>query len=287
MSLLVAIPSALVAALAYGASTAVQHSAAQESVRPGGGGLAGLVRNPRWLLAMGGDTFGLMFQVLALATGPVVLIQPILVLALPISLPIARMLGGPRPGPAEFRACAWILGGLAIFFILVGDPGNGSPLSPKRAIVATIVIVVIGLVILAVGYRVGGVVRAAIYGGVAGAWFGFVAVLMDATSTAYKTDGIHAFTTADGLVPLIILIVLGGVSILLTQVAFQVGALGASFPANLSADPVVAVILGAVLLHEDIPVSALYVLAYVVCVVAVVWGAVRLASGPRLNPVPN
>jgi hypothetical protein len=64
----------------------------------------------------------------------------------------------------------------------------------------------------------------------------------------------------------------------LTQISFQVGALAASFPANKSADPVAAVVLGAVLLHEKVPSGATHIAAYLLCLAAVTAGAVRLAS---------
>jgi hypothetical protein len=283
VSLLISLPCAVVAAVAYGASTAVEHSAARSSAEPDGGGLGALVRNPRGLLGLAGDTLGLLFQVAALATGPVVLIQPILVLALPVSLPIAWWLGGPRPGRREYLGCGWIVGGLAVFFALVGNPGDASTLATGHAITAAVVVTVAGLVLLAAATRGVSTVRAAVFGGVAGAWFGFVAVLMDAVAVAFDRHGVDAFTRVDGLVPLVVLLVLGGASIALTQVAFQAGSLGASFPANLAADPVLAVILGAALLHETIPLSAAHVLAYLVCIAAVVWGAVRLATGSQLE----
>jgi hypothetical protein len=118
---------------------------------------------------------------------------------------------------------------------------------------------------------------------VAGAWFGLVAVLMDAASTAWSAHGGSAFAHEDGLVPLVILVLLGTASIVLTQVAFRAGPLAASFPANLAADPVIAVILGAALLHENVSTSSVDVLAYVLCLAAVVFGAFRLASGPGLS----
>jgi hypothetical protein len=273
MSLPISVACAVLAAVAYGAATAVEHSAATEVT----GSWLRLIRSPRWLLGMGGDAVGLGLQVVALATGPVVLVQPILVLALPVSLPIAWAFGGPRPGPAEYRACAWIIGGLALFFVLLGNPGPADLLAPRRAIEAGVVIVLIGGVALLAARRGAKAVQAATFGAVAGAWFGFVAVLMDATSTAWQHDGIRVFTRAEGLVSLVILLALGGVSIALTQVAFRAGSLAASFPANLAADPVIAVILGAALLHENVSTSPGRVVGYVLCLLAVVLGAVRLA----------
>jgi hypothetical protein len=65
----------------------------------------------------------------------------------------------------------------------------------------------------------------------------------------------------------------------LTQVSFQVGDLAASFPANEATAPVVAVVLGAALLHERLPLSAGHLAAYLVCVGVVGLGAVQLARG--------
>src|ERR1700742_1049875 len=98
MSLLIAVPCGVAAAFAYGVSTAVEHSAAQDlsngsRTQAPAGGLLSLLSNPRWLMGIAGDTLGLVLQVIALSTGPVVLIQPLLVLALPISLPVARLFG--------------------------------------------------------------------------------------------------------------------------------------------------------------------------------------------------
>jgi drug/metabolite transporter (DMT)-like permease len=279
MSLLVAVPCGIAAAFAYGASTAVEHSAANTGTgQADAQGLLALLRNPRWLMAMGGDTLGLILQVIALSTGPVVLIQPLLVLALPISLPIGWLIGGPRPGRSEFLLCGWIIAGLAVFFVIIGDPGSGDPLQPRPALIAIGVAAVVGGLACAAVRRRPAAVRALVYGGVSGAWFGLVGVLLDAASTAWRDGGLDRFAHAAGLVPLIGLLLLGGASIILTQVALQVGALGASFPANLSADPLVAVVLGALLLNEKLPMSPGLAFVYAGCLGAVVYGAVRLAN---------
>jgi hypothetical protein len=143
----------------------------------------------------------------------------------------------------------------------------------------------IGLVGLAAVSRMASTLKAAIYGAVAGAWFGLVAVLLDAVAATWQQDGIAGFGHAGGLVPLIALLLLGGASIALTQVAFQIGELSASFPANLAADPVVAVVLGAVLLHERVPATPWAIVGYLVCLGAILFGAVRLAAEPKRQRV--
>jgi hypothetical protein len=281
MSLLVAVPCAVAAAIAYGVSTAVEHAVAHESGdAASGGGLLRLVRNPRWLAGIAGDTVGLVLHVIALSTGPVLLIQPLLILALPISLPVARRLGGPAPGWPQYRACILVIVGLGAFFVIVRNPGGADRLHTQAAVVMLVVVTLVGLSALAAVHGRGNAVRAAVYGAVAGAWFGLVAVLMDATATAWRFGRLGAFAHPAGLVPLIGLIVLGAASLALTQLAFQIGALGASLPANLAADPVVAVVLGALVLHENLPMAPLELVAYALCFAAILYGAISLAARP-------
>jgi hypothetical protein len=214
----------------------------------------------------------------------VVLIQPMMVVALPISLVVGWMIGGPRPQRGDYLACLGIIGGLAAFFALIGDPGQGSPLSASAAAITIAVAFVAGLGLCLSVVRCSAPVRAGVYGGVAGAWFGLVGVLLNAVATTFRDRGFDTFTHPDGLVPLAGILVIGGVGITLTQISFQVGALGASFPANKAADPVVAVVLGAVLLHEDVPVGGLFLPAYAICLLAIVAGTVRLANPPAPAP---
>src|SRR6476661_8859528 len=134
MSLAIAVPCAVASALAYGTATAVQHRAAhRESGRADARGIVRLVRDPRWLASVGGDAAGLVLQVVALATGPVLLVQPLLVLALPVALLVGRLLGGPAPTRRDYAACLGIVGSLAVFFVLVGDPGRASSLPAAKA----------------------------------------------------------------------------------------------------------------------------------------------------------
>ena len=278
MSLAVAIPCGVAAAVVYGGSTAVQHSA----VNTGRGevdarGLLRLVTNPRWLLSVAGDGLGLILQVIALATGPVVIIQPLLVLAVPVSLPIGRLLGGPRPRPADYAACLAIIAGLGAFFGIVGDPGPAEVPSTRAAVWLIVVALGAGVLTSVAVRRARAVWRAAVFGGIAGAWFGITGVLINAVSDVWQRDGRHGFAEPQGWTLLVGVLLIGAAGVILTQISFQVGALSASFPANESAAPLVAVVLGAALLHENVPISVWTVLAYALCFAVIVAGTIRLA----------
>jgi drug/metabolite transporter (DMT)-like permease len=243
-------------------------------------GLLQMVRNPRWLLGFFGDFVGLIFQTIALSAGTVVLVQPILVLSLPLSLPIAWALGGPRPQFGDYLGSLAIIIGLSGFFVLLGHPEQGHLLHRRHALVAIVLALLIGALAGLIVRGRSAPLRAAVYGAIAGSWFGLVGVLLDAAATTWRHRGLEGFTRPEGLVPLIGLLVVGALSITLTQISFQVGTLGASFPANLAAGPVVAVVLGAVLLREHVPHSWPVIIGYIACLIAVVIGAIRLAAQP-------
>jgi hypothetical protein len=282
VSLPAAVAFGVASAVAYGAATAVQHDAAHTGtgvVDPHR--LLRLARNPRWLLSIGGDTFGFLLQVVALASGPVVLVQPLLVLSLPVSLAVGAALGNGRPRGRDYLGCLVIGAALSTFFLIVGTPHAGRVPRADELVTTALVAALAGtaLCVAVRGRRAS--VRAVTYGAVAGGWFGTVSVFIDAAGEQVRRAGVIGLVThAAGVSALAGVIVLGGLGMALTQVSFQVGALAASVPANISADPLVAVLIGSMLLAEHVPAGPGRVLSYVVCLVAIAAAAVLLAASP-------
>jgi hypothetical protein len=102
---------------------------------------------------------------------------------------------------------------------------------------------------------------------------------VDACSDRVSKAGFHGLIASSrGLVPLASIALLGLGGIILTQLSFQVGALAATLPANLAADPVTGVVLGAVLLREDVPTDVGHTIGYALCLAAVIVGTLRLAK---------
>ncbi|SHH20717.1 hypothetical protein SAMN05443575_3429 [Jatrophihabitans endophyticus] len=282
MSLAVAVPFGLASAVVYGTSIVVQHRVAQEQADDCGESAAGLLRlvkHPIFLLAIAGDFLGFLLQLVALSTGPVVVIQPLVVLMLPVSLLVSFLMGGHRPRFGDYVGVLGVLGGLAVFLALIGHPDE--PVVPKSRYLAMTVVCVL-VVAIALGLAVIGrnrTIRGAMYGATAGACFGTLAMLVDAASERLADRGVGGlFDSPRGLIPIVGMLLVGTTGMILTQMSFQVGALGATLPANLAADPLTAVLLGALVLREHIPFDAVHVVLYVLCLGAVVAGAVRLAN---------
>jgi drug/metabolite transporter (DMT)-like permease len=281
VSLAIAIPLGVASAIVYGTSIVVQHDVAHGS---GDGdedprSLVKLFLDPRWLLAIAGDFLGFLLQIGALAAGSVVVVQPLVVLMLPVSLFVGYVLGGPRPRPADYLGCCAVVGGLAVFLSLIGEPHSGRVPHSRSIAVAVLFVLLVGLAICIAVRKQGSIIRGAAYGAVAGTYFGTLAVMVDACSDRVERAGVHGLVaTPRGLVPLAGIALLGLGGIILTQLSFQVGALAATLPANLAADPLTGVVLGAILLRETVPTDAWHLAAYSLCMVAVIVGTMRLAQ---------
>lgn len=289
MSLVVAVPFGIASAIVYGTSIVVQHRTAQQHAGDEGeasaSGLLAMAKHPIFLLAIAGDAVGFVLQIIALAAGPVVFIQPLVVLMLPVSLGVSYLMGGHKPRTGDFLGVIGVLGGLSVFLALIGHPGNAHVPRSRYIVLALVIVLVAGIVLcLAVQGR-NTVIKGAMYGAVAGGYFGTLAVMVDAASDRFSRHGFHGLLVSHrGLVPLVGIVVLGAGGIILTQMSFQVGALAATLPASLAADPLTGVVLGAVLLREHLPLSPAHCVAYAVCLAAVVAGAIRLAE-PAAAPI--
>ncbi len=284
MSATAAIALGVTSAAVYGTSSVFQHSAVHRGDGLDGDvdaqGLFRSLRSARWLLAAGGDVVGFGLQIAALAVGSVVLVQPLVVLMLPVALFVGSLVGGPRPRLADYAACAVVGTGLAGFLVLIGNPPTATVPAPKRVATFVVIILVAGLLgaIAVTGHHP--VVRAAMYGTVGGVFFGTLGVMVDAASKQWRgAGGARGLLSTDrGVLPLLAIALLGLGGVVLTQMSFQVGKLAATLPANLSADPLSAVVLGGVLLGERVPLDAGHLAGYAVCLALVVLGAVRLAN---------
>lgn len=141
------IACALAAALLFAVAAVAQQRAAA-AVPAGDSLVRTLLRSPRWWAGIVGDGGGYGLQVAALALGPVLLVQPLLVTSLVFALPIAARVDHRTVGRRTWAAALLLLAALACFLV-VGAPTSGNPTAPLRdwAVPSA---VLLGAVILAV-----------------------------------------------------------------------------------------------------------------------------------------
>jgi drug/metabolite transporter (DMT)-like permease len=238
--------------------------------------LVGLAHRPRWLIGIAGDFFSFALQALALAFGPLALVQPLAVTGLLFAIPLAVRLRGRRLGLREWSGTVGVAGGLAAF--LVGaSPSDGVPQTTWIRW-ALILIAVGGL--MALGVVVGGLLRgparASSYGLAAGAAFGLLAALTKA-STHLLSQGAGTFFTAWQPYAMAVVAILGAI---VQQSAFQAGPLPASVPVMDAMEPAVAVCIGVFAFNESVDTSIGGLTLQALGILLLLWGIVSLDRSP-------
>ena len=272
-----AIVLALVTAFLYALSNVLELTEAEQvpdeyALRVGL--MTRLVRRPRWLLGLLADVFGYASQAAALALAAVVFVEPILALAIVISLILGAAMTKRRLRPGDWVSAAVLSGGLALFLYEVPPTGGHEFVPTDRSVIAGPIVAAVILACIACAGPTRGAPRAALLGVAAGISFGAAAVLTKGV-VQYLGDGIFAWIPHWESYALAATSI-GGV--IVGQSAFQTGALAASVGATESTAPIAAAILGLVLLDERVSFdNASQIAAVVVSVTMVLWGIAALA----------
>ncbi|MCU1592357.1 MAG: hypothetical protein JWP11_3613 [Frankiales bacterium] len=273
-NLAVAVAAALASATGFGAASALQHEQAGEVARRGALDprvLASLARRPIWLLGIAADAIAVALQLLALRFGPVVLVQPLLVAALPVAVVLSAALGRRRVSRSE--TVGLLLCGLGLVLLVPGSATThlgGSAGTHAWTLAAASLVGVDGLLLL-LARRSAAAAPVAI-GSAAGVAAGASAVLL-ALCAARLDDPIGLLATPAPYAA----IVVGGLALMLTQAAFQTGAIAAPLAALTVSEPIVAVALAVAVLHERLPRAAVPRAAGMLGAAAAVYGVVVLA----------
>ena len=255
MSIGLAVGGALASALCFAISSVLQHRSAAQAPEGSGlhlGLLARLVARPLWLFGMLAAVGTVVFQVVALAAGPLVLVQPLLSTGLLFALPVSVLLERRRPSRVEWGWAALLVVGLAVF-LLAASPGAGPPLpDDTRLVIIVVAGAALGVTAVCVGNGPGRRHRAALLGFAAGVGYGLSAALIK-YSVALSQDGAAALLTSW---PGYTLLVLGTATIILNQAAYQAGPLAGALPVIIIMDSIVAIFVSAVAFHEEISTTA-------------------------------
>lgn len=246
------------------------------------GPITTLVHSPIWWLGTIVGMVGYALQAAALGLGSLLLVQPLLVLSLLFALPLGARFSGRTISAREWLWAAALTTSVAVL-IIVGDPRPGQPRAETQH---WVMITLIGLPFVALclfgAHRRTGSARALLLGIAGGSLFGVAAVL---------TKGVvHLVTLGPSAVltsfEFYALVAVAAVATSVQQSAFQAGDLQASLPATTIMEPVIASLLGFVVLGEyldaDRKVAAVLALAVVAMIAATV-ALARNAAGSEAS----
>jgi len=267
------------AALAYALSSVTQHRAASRSSTGATVHVSGLFRlttQPLWLAGIAADLFGLAAHVTALRLGPVTLVQPLQVTGLLFAIPIGAVIAGRRVHADDLVSAALVVAGLGLFLTL-GQLGPATHvLTTTSSTVLTVAASVVIAALSVVGRYRAGSAHAVLLAGAAGVAFAVTSVLLEALGQVQAARGWSALATTEQIPAVAGLLLLGTAGLVISQAAFQIGALQVALPTLTVVDPVVSVALAAVVLHESLRVNTITVPAFALAVALVLVGVVRL-----------
>ena len=226
-----------------------------------------------WWAGTAAAVTGYVFQAVALAFGSLLLVAPLMVSALLFALPLSARISRRRVTRAEWGWATMLTVTLAVFVSLARTrPGDYEGAEVPAAVVAVICLLVVASS-LVVAVRLSGWRRAILLALGVGVLFGVVAVLTKIEMQLLTEDGAARLLTSPVTYALIAVAV---AATLLQQSAFHAGSLKASVPAMLVLEPLVAVLLGQVILGEHLAVSTPSAIALTVATAAMAVATIAL-----------
>ncbi|MFI8307298.1 hypothetical protein ACIF80_28465 [Streptomyces sp. NPDC085927] len=272
---LVAVALSLVSAVAYAAAAVAQERLASRS--PGTGALR-LLGSGAWWWTVVLNAAGALLHVVALAYGPLTVVQPLGALTLVAAVPLGAWVAGRRVGRTEWRGTAFTLVGLAAILVTASGAAPDDTLSVSEALlVAGATAALIG-VLSRPRARPG--LRHATASGIASG----VASALTQTVTVAVTErpGPLPDVRVIGVALLVALFAAGG--LLLSQTAYRSG-LGAPLAVVTLTNPVAAAAIGLWLLGERFRGGPAEVLLALAGAALASWGVILLTRAtPRPHP---
>lgn len=238
-----------------------------------------LLRDRQWWLGSAVAAAGFCLQAAALGLGSVLLVQAVLVTSLLFALPISAHQSHRRVTRWQWM-WAVLLAGAVVIIVTVGNPTAGQSRGTLQAWLAVAAVLGPVLALCLMGAQIfAGPTSAVLLAVVSGALWGLFAILtkavvgrLDVTSW---TGVVELLRTPELYVWAVVAI--AGTA--MQQASFGAGALTASLPAMTITEPMVACVLGVVVLGETLRPGEAGWFTLVVAVVVVVAAIAALARG--------
>ena len=278
-----AVFAALGSALLVAVASVLQHRAGNSDTSPS---LWRALRHPLWAVGAITGVAGFGLHVVALSSGALSVVQPLLVSGLLFAVPISSALDHRRIRPAEVIASVAVVAGL-VLFQSAARPASGSATADSTALAwcAGGAVALLGVPLLWALRRPAQ--RDVCFGLCAGAAFGIVAALLKSTVGSISSLGLGVFSTW----PLYAFVVLVTAAITVNQLAFNAGPLARSLPLITIVDPLVSVAIGSLAFGETIAAGALPIVLQAVGFTIMSVGVVALSRtaatthAPAVTPV--
>lgn len=274
------VAATLVAAMLIGFGFVLQQHAAQQ-VRSSQflrlGLIAKLVHNRRWLAGIGVTIAGYLLSAWTLGHLRLSLTEPLLASSLIFALLLAVPLSGQALRRTEIIGAVLLTAGVAALSLSRSVRSPGLSFGSFSHWPAAAVIALIAVVLVRLGWRRSGQVRATLIGIASGLFFG----ISDAFTrvSVLLIDHHHLVRLLEHW-PGYATVVSSLIGLWLMQNAFNAGPLHASLPGVTAAEPAAGIVLGIVVFGDVVHVTPLLLAVQLCGVVAMVGGVVLVARAP-------
>ncbi|HEY9438614.1 MAG TPA: DMT family transporter, partial [Streptomyces sp.] len=241
-SLALSVLLSLVSAVAYAAGAIVQERVAAA----GDGRSYAPLRNPVWWVAVALNGVGAALHVIALAYGPLSLVQPLGALTIVFALPMAALFVGRRPGATAWRGALMATVGLAGLLALTGDVEPRALGAAQQLMLATVTFGAVAAVCVAARGLGRPMARSVVLATGAGVAFGMASVFTKTVAVAWTSGSVGS-----GLPTLLVIAGLAAAGLLLSQAAYRGAGLAAPLAIVTVVNPVVAAAVGISLFGEQ------------------------------------
>ncbi|KOU03186.1 membrane protein [Streptomyces sp. NRRL F-2295] len=246
-SLALSVLLSLVSAVAYAAGAIIQERVAAT----GDNSSRALVRNGVWWVAVALNGAGAVLHVVALAYGPLSLVQPLGALTIVFALPLAALFVGRRAGATAWRGALMATAGLGGLLALTGDAEPHTLDGPEQVLLASVTFGAVGVLVVFARTLRRPVLRSAVLATGAGGAFGMASVFTKTVAVEW-TSG--SFRT--GVLPLLAIAGLAAAGLFLSQAAYRGAGLTAPLATVTVVNPVVAAAIGITLFGEHFRLGA-------------------------------
>ncbi|MFC9947586.1 DMT family transporter [Streptomyces pratensis] len=241
-SLALSVLLSLVSAVAYAAGAIVQERVAAA----GGSRPYAPLRNGAWWVAVALNGVGAVLHVVALAYGPLSLVQPLGALTIVFALPMAAVFVRRRAGRTAWRGAVMATVGLAGLLALTGSAGSHTLAGPEQLMLATGTFgAVVILLVLAKGLH-RPMLRSVVLATGAGVAFGMASVFTKTVAVEWTSGSVTS-----GLPTLLVIAGLASAGLLLSQAAYRGAGLTAPLATVTVVNPVVAAAVGITMFGEQ------------------------------------
>ncbi|MCX6465447.1 MAG: DMT family transporter [Pseudonocardiales bacterium] len=275
-----AIVLAVVAAGCFAVAASLQHGAVDDVTddgkRLGLAAFRALLRRPGWLIGLATAGAGSALHAVALVLSPLAVVQPIGVLAVPIAVLLTVRRTQERPGRGVLLGVALCVVGVAAFVVIAASSTTSTRVPDFATLIAGGISLALVLVLVAVAMLRTGWIRCVAWVTAGAVAFGLVSALVRALSLQVTT-GLVGFTDPRFLATAAGIAVALGVGGWLVQQGFATGAPEVVIACLTVVDPIVAVLLGIVLLGEGPATNGVAAVVLVLCALAASAGVVSLA----------